>query len=106
MNFRGGSAAALATAAALGMLAAPARLALPAPPSVAVRPFGVQGTESVLTQDVARRIDINNINMWVTNFGSYAYDLSTGNAGLEFPRGSGNTACFAAGLWLGATVGE
>src|SRR5689334_12141249 len=32
----------------------------------------------VQTLDQARRIDVNNINMWVTNFGSYAWDIGTG----------------------------
>jgi hypothetical protein len=43
--------------------------------------------------------------MWVTNTGSFAWDKTTGNAGLEFPQGSGRTAVFAAGLWLGGMVG-
>ena len=42
--------------------------------------------------------------MWSTNFGSVAWDLTTGNSGLEFPKGSGKTAIFAGGLWLGAHV--
>lgn len=55
--------------------------------------------------DLARRIDGNQINMVVTNLGSWAYDMNTGSAGLIFPRGSGKTAVFAAGLWVGAQVG-
>lgn len=50
-------------------------------------------------------IDINQIRMGVTNLGSFASDMETGNAGLEFPKGSGKTAVYAAGLWLGARVG-
>src|SRR5262245_47166435 len=53
----------------------------------------------------AKFIDINNISMVVTNTGSFAYDRASGNAGLEFPKGSGKTAVFAAGLWIGAQVG-
>jgi hypothetical protein len=89
---------------ALGVLPAPARPVTPVANSRAAQPAGVQEVDRTMTTDVSRRIDINNINMWVTNFGSFAYDLSTGNAGLEFPRGSGLTAVFASGLWLGATV--
>ncbi len=55
--------------------------------------------------DNSQRIDINNVSMVVTNTGSFAYDKSTGNSGLEFPKGTGKTAVFAAGLWVGATVG-
>src|SRR5687768_16745743 len=51
-----------------------------------------------------QRIDINNISMVVTNTGSFAYDKVTGNSGLEFPKGTGKTAVFAAGLWVGAEV--
>ena len=55
--------------------------------------------------DNGQRIDVNNISMFVTNTGSFAWDKTTSAAGLEFPRGSGETAVFAAGLWLGAKVG-
>ena len=54
--------------------------------------------------DFGQRIDANNISMVVTNTGSFAFDLATGSPGLEFPKGSGKTAMFAAGLWLGALV--
>ena len=50
------------------------------------------------------RIDINNISMVVKNTGSFAYDTQAGSAGLEFPKGTGKTAVFAAGLWMGAVV--
>ena len=62
-------------------------------------PAGVQGVDN------STRIDINQISMPVTNTGSIAWDKTTGNAGLEFPRGTGETAVFAAGPWLGAAVG-
>jgi hypothetical protein len=52
-----------------------------------------------------RQIDVNNIAMFVSNTGSFAWDKGTGNAGLEFPKGTHKTAVFAAGLWLGAEVG-
>jgi hypothetical protein len=56
--------------------------------------------------DTARRIDVNQVNMWATNYGTFAWDIGgTGGAGFEFPRGSGHTAIFASGLWLGAQVG-
>jgi len=54
--------------------------------------------------DSTQRIDVNQISMVVTNTGSLAFDRLHGAAGLEFPKGSGHTAVFAAGLWLGALV--
>ncbi len=54
--------------------------------------------------DNAGRMDANNLDMVVTNHGSIAYDLITGNAGLIFPKGSTHTAVFASGLWVGAKV--
>lgn len=83
--------------ASIAWSATPARRG--ASPARAARPFHVEGND----QD--RRIDINSINMWITNFGSFAYDLATGNAGLVYPRGTAKTAVFASGLWLGCTVG-
>ena len=50
-------------------------------------------------------MDANNLDMSVTNHGSFAYDLTTGNAGLVYPRGSTSTVVFAAGPWVGAMVG-
>src|SRR6185369_5297219 len=54
--------------------------------------------------DDIQRSDINNISMVVKNTGSFSYDTQTGAAGLEYPKGTGKTAVFAAGLWMGATV--
>ncbi len=48
-------------------------------------------------------MDVNNLDMVVTNHGSLAFDF-TGNAGLVYPKGSGHTAVFASGLWIGARV--
>jgi len=56
------------------------------------------------TIDNTGRMNVNNLDMVVTNHGSLAYDLLTGNAGLIYPRGTIKTAVFAAGLWLGALV--
>lgn len=64
-----------------------------------VRPAGVTVVDNTTF------IDINNISMPVTNTGSIAWNKITGSAGLEFPKGSGHTAVFAAGPWLGASVG-
>ena len=50
------------------------------------------------------RMDVNNLDMIVTNHGSLAYDLVRGSPGLVYPKGSWKTAVFAAGLWVGAKV--
>ena len=65
------------------------------------RPMAAERASSL---DQQRRIDVNSINMFVTNFGSWAYDLGTGNSGLIYPKGTNKTAIFAAGPYLGATV--
>lgn len=50
------------------------------------------------------RMKVNSLDMVVTNHGSLAYDLMTGNAGLIYPRGTTKTAVFAVGPWIGAKV--
>jgi hypothetical protein len=78
---------------------------LAAAPSAGVRARGTPARPArTAVFDYGKRLDANQIGMFVTNFGAWAYDVSTGNPGLEFPRGSGNTAVFAAGLWIGAKV--
>jgi hypothetical protein len=69
------------------------------------KPFGVARPTRAQTLDVDRRIDVNTINMWASNNGSFAFDQVNGNTGLYWPRGTDKGAIFAAGLWLGATVG-
>jgi hypothetical protein len=49
-------------------------------------------------------IDANNINMVVTNHGSFAYDLTTQDPGLEFPKGTDKQCVYAGGIWLGCKV--
>src|SRR5437016_13722185 len=59
---------------------------------------------NVLSQ--ARRVDINNINMFVTNFGTFANDIENmGNSGLFFPKGTIKTAVYQSGIWLVGKVG-
>lgn len=65
----------------------------------------VNSAAATLMIDTQRRVDGNNLNMFVTNFGSWAYDLATGNSGLVYPKGTTKTAVFAGGVWFGATVG-
>ena len=54
------------------------------------------------TIDRAVYVDANRVNMLVSNIGSFAFDGT--NAALEFPKGSGKTAVFAGGLWLGGKI--
>lgn len=54
--------------------------------------------------DNSAHMDANNLDMFVTNHGSFGWDLSTAAPGLEFPKGTGKTALFAAGIWVGARV--
>ena len=76
-------------------------VALAAPdPAMRARPHGLAGPTGGALRDSARRIDGNRINMFVTNLGSFANDLRTGNAGLLWPRGTDLTAVFASGLWV------
>ncbi|RKY87365.1 hypothetical protein DRQ09_04620, partial [candidate division KSB1 bacterium] len=51
-------------------------------------------------------IDRNNVRMVTTNRGSISWDIVTGNAGLEYPKGTGKLAVFAAGIWVYGMVGE
>lgn len=85
------------------VVTAPAHAALPL-----TRPIVPPGTKGqgpgVDTQDTGTRIDVNQISMVVTNIGSFAFDLQIGNSGLEWPRGTGNFAVFASGIWVGAKV--
>lgn len=91
----GGTAAVLALCVAL------------APPAAAHVRLAPQGTKPPVVNvvDTGTEISANRIEMFVTNIGSFAFDLGAGNSGLEFPKGTGNTAIFAAGLWMGAKVG-
>lgn len=52
--------------------------------------------------DASQRIDVNRLSMVVKNTGSFAWDVTTGTAGLEYPIGTGKTAVYAAGFWVGS----
>ena len=59
------------------------------------------------TLEIDRRIDINNLNLFITNYGAFGYDLGGNyNGGLFFPNHTSKTAIYAAGLWIGATVND
>lgn len=61
---------------------------------------------STATTDNSGRMDANNLDLFVTNHGSFGWDLSTGNSGLRYPKGTTQTALFAAGMWVGAQVND
>ncbi len=69
-----------------------------------VKPSRRAPHRAAATIDNSTHMDANNLDMVVTNHGSFAYDLVTGNAGLIYPKGSTKTAVFAAGPWIGAKV--
>ncbi|NQT63663.1 MAG: hypothetical protein HQ556_11940 [Candidatus Marinimicrobia bacterium] len=48
--------------------------------------------------------DANQIRSWVGNNGHIVSHIPTGDAGLEWPKGSGYTSVFASGLWVAGTV--
>jgi hypothetical protein len=57
--------------------------------------------------DVRSYIGVNNLQMVVSNIGSFAFDpsgLFGKNDGLYFPRGTNRSVVFASGLWVGARV--
>jgi hypothetical protein len=56
--------------------------------------------------DSVRRVDANRINMFVANDGLFAWDRENGYvSGLIWPKGTLQTAVYAAGPWIGAKVG-
>ncbi len=65
------------------------------------QPAGAEST------DLQTWIDVNNLLMFVTNTGSFAYDqggVLGKSDGLYFPRGTDKTVIFAGGFWMGAMV--
>jgi hypothetical protein len=77
-----------------------------AEPAFAHLPIRTNGTRPPVINviDTGKKIDANQLSMFVTNIGSFAYDLGAQNSGLEFPKGTGKTCVYAAGIWMGAKV--
>jgi hypothetical protein len=83
-------------------------LALPAlaeNPKQDVQTYGMGPGTRLGLIDNSTWIDANNINMVVTNHGSFAYDLTTQDPGLEYPKGANKECVYASGIWIGALVG-
>ncbi len=84
------------------VLAAACILGLAVPACAAPRPRpSVPRTQNI---DVQRRLDANQLDLFLSNFGNIGYDLMTANSGLYFPRFSGKSLLFASGLWVGGKV--
>jgi hypothetical protein len=58
-----------------------------------------------LTAFPLQQFDANNISVWILRKGSFGLNPLTGGAGFEWPKGSGKTAIFESGIWIGAKVG-
>ena len=52
------------------------------------------------------QLDANNISAWYRTNGSFNRDPTTGNAGFEWPKGSGKSARYASGVWMGCVSGN
>lgn len=67
---------------------------------------GAKGPEAPRLAKIStdQKININNVSVYVSNEGSFSFNIGAGAAGLEFPKGTGKTAVFASGLWVGGKV--
>lgn len=77
-----------------------ASLVLLACGSAAAAPAGPVGGARAGVDDLERRADVNLANLFVTNVGSFGWDVTSGLPGLYWPTGSDRSALFAGGLWL------
>lgn len=53
-----------------------------------------------------KKIDANQISTFIRNNGGFDRQPNTGNAGFEWPKGSGNYAVYASGLWLSCKIND
>src|SRR5215831_13863384 len=91
--------------AALLLCALPVTDASAAPPGMrSGRKLSVHRSAAQI--DNAGRVNVNNLDMFVTNHGSFGWDLGTSGPGLIYPAGTTKTALFAAGIWVGAQVND
>jgi hypothetical protein len=75
-------------------------------PLLLLAALGIAGAgPAAAAVDIGATLDANQLGLKLTNIGSFGFDLTNGNGGLEFPIGSGKTCMFAGGLWIGARVG-
>jgi hypothetical protein len=94
--------------AALTAWAAPDRPVPPVTRTIArkpvPKPLRDEQVGRVMTASTDRHFDGNSINMFVTNQGSFAYDLGRSVSGLYFPNHTNKTVVYASGIWLGANL--
>ncbi len=83
----------LAPAAGVGDSPRRPPVALPASPGQA------------LVRDSTAHFDANEMGLGVSNLGSFVFPRAWAFGGLEWPRGSGRSVIFTAGLWVAALVG-
>jgi len=64
----------------------------------------IKGSQKNIRAQAANAIhlDINHMNGVFNNDGTFYYDRFRGDWGLEWPKGSGLSPIFAAGVWIGA----
>ena len=91
---------------ALFLMAFQIPAAMAAPTRNAAHPRKPSWHRAAASSDNSGRMDANNLDMFVTNHGSFGWDLSTSEPGLRFPKGTTKTALFAAGMWVGAQVND
>ncbi len=72
------------------------------------KPIKPTVTPRALIIDAVHRININSLDMFVSNFGNFAYDKTASmgrNDGLYYPRGTNLHCIYGAGIWIGAKIG-
>lgn len=84
-------------------------LALALPPGHVSTSMKVAKPGKVMAQDTRTMINVNNLQMFCTNIGSFAEDiavmLETAKAdGLYFPAGTERSVLYSGGVWIGGTV--
>jgi len=74
--------------------------------------FAVEGTKSgskldkTLIKRAVKYIDVNQIRSSVMNNGTFTRHPVTGNADMEWPKGSGKLICYNAGIWIAGKVND
>ena len=85
-------------------------LALALPPGItSMSQLKAAKVGKVMTQDTRTMINVNNLQMFCTNIGGFAEDISvaleTQKAdGLYFPAGTDRTVLYSGGVWIGGRV--
>ena len=70
----------------------------------APRPNTHAGPARARNTAAQRHLDINALNLYVSNFGNVGFDALGFSNGMFFPRGTNNSPLFAGGLWVGGLV--